>query len=271
MGPGPPSLADAGHVLAVSVLATLQAALLYAAVSSSPAVVTPADLGERLHRPVTSTSRDTLPGGWVRLAAVRPQPTLLADTGSGDTEPLARTVGVRAVRLLAELSLVALHTHALPVLAVAVSRAVRDLALLVPHVTLLPLPAGPADTLPAPVLALAAAEQRTDALTAGLSVVSRVTPALAQHTVSPPVTPGTAASGQLLPAAGHQLHRVGGPVIVVERHEPVTLLQEHVLNSLDRALQENIDKFSNNRSVDDDIKRIRSNFAITVNFHSSIL
>ena len=216
----------------MAVLAAVQAALLYAAVRSSPAVLAPAHLSLGLQSPVTSTARDTLAGGRVQLAALCPQPALLADTHTGDAVAVAGALGVGTVRLLTELSLVSLHTHALPVLAVSVSAAVRDLTLLVSDVALLPLPAGLADTLPAPVLPLAAAEKRTDALTAGLPVIARVTPALALHTVALPATPVRAASGQLLPAAGQQLHGVGSTVVIVQGHEPVTLLQIHVLHSL---------------------------------------
>ena len=232
MTAGPARLTDTPPVLTVPVVAALQLALLDAAVSSGPAVVTSAGLARVVESPVRSTARDTLPGRGVQLATVHPQPAFLTDTGPGNTVTVARAVRVRTVRVPAELSLVTLHADTLPVLTVAVSAAVRDLALLVPDVALLPLPAGLADTLPAAVLPLAAAEERTDGEEAGLPVIAGLTVALARHTVPPPVTILPAPGAQLSPAAGEELHLVRGPVIVIQRHEPVTFLQVQLLHPL---------------------------------------
>ena len=213
----------------MAVLAAVQAALLYAAVRSSPAVLAPAHLSLGLQSPVTSTARDTLAGGRVQLATLCPQPALLADTHTGDAVAVAGALGVSTVRLLTELSLVSLHTHALPVLAVSVSAAVRDLALLVSDVALLPLPAGLADTLSSTVLSLAAAEERTNGEKTGLALISRLAVTLPRHTLPPPVTILTALGAHLLPATSEQLHAVRGPVIIIQRHEPVAFLQVQLL------------------------------------------
>ena len=233
MTAGPASLADAGHVLAVSVVAALQVTLLYTAVRSSPALVAGAGLTLVVESPVTSTPRDTLAGGGVQLATVNTQPALLTDTEPVNTVAVVGTVRVLTVRLLAELSLVSLHTDTGPVTTVAVSAAVRHLALLVPDLALLPLPARLTETLPATVLALAAAQERTDGQQAGLSVIAGLTVTLAAHTVAPPVTIARAPGALLGSALGEELHVVGGPVIVIERHEPVTFLQVELLHTLD--------------------------------------
>ena len=174
-----------------------------------------------------------------KITTVSPQPAFLTDTGSGNAVTVARTVRVRTVRVLAELSLVTLHTDTLPVLTVSVSTAVRHLAFLVTDVALLPLPAGLADTLPATVLPLAAAEERTDGEEAGLPVIARLAVALPGHTVPPPVTILPAPGAQLRPALGEELDAVRSPVIIIERHEPVTFLQVQRLHPLDGALEQN--------------------------------
>ena len=210
-------------------MAALQLALLDAAVSSGPAMVTYAGLTGLVESSVSSTARDTLTGTGVQLATVSPQPAFLTDTGSGNAVTVARTVRVRTVRVLAELSLVTLHTDTLPVLTVSVSTAVRHLALLVTDVALLPLPAGLADTLSSTVLALAAAEERTDGEKTGLALISRLAVTLPRHTLPPPVTILTALGAHLLPATSEQLHAVRGPVIIIQRHEPVAFLQVQLL------------------------------------------
>ena len=111
--------------------------------------------------------------------------------------------------------------------------AVRDLALLVSDVALLPLPARLADTLPATVLPLAATEERTDREETGLPVIPWLTATLATNTVSPPVTVLQAPGAQLGSGAGEELHAVRGPVIIVERHEPVAFTQVQLLHPLD--------------------------------------
>ena len=90
-----PSLAtDTPHVLTVTVVAALQAALLYTAVSSSPALVTATGLTGLVESSVVSTARDTLAGLGVHLATVNTQPAFLADTGPANTVAVARTVRV---------------------------------------------------------------------------------------------------------------------------------------------------------------------------------
>ena len=166
---------------------------------------------------------------------------------------MSGAVWVGAVRVPAELPLVALHADALAVLAVAVAAAVRDLALLIPetpdetliageaphspHVALLPLPARFADALAAGVLALAAAELGADAHVARLPVIARLAPTLPRHALPVPVASLPAAPGGV-PAPGHkELNRVRLAVIIVHRHEPVAGLQEEALGPTDRALK----------------------------------
>ena len=167
---------------------------------------------------------------------------------------MSAAVRVRTVRISAELALVALHADTLAVLAVTVSAAVWHLALLVPDthvlpsdpaadagdspdVALLALPARPADTLPGAVLALAAAQHGAHTQLAALTVVARVTDAGPRHTLPVPVTPGPAALGQV-PAPGHQeLHLVSLAIIIVQRHEPVTRLQEETFRPADGTLK----------------------------------
>ena len=135
--------------------------------------------------------------------------------------------------MVAELPLEALDAPAAAVDAAAVPVAVGDLALGVAQLALLPLPARLTETLPATVLALAAAQERTDGQQAGLSVIAGLTVTLAAHTVAPPVTVARAPGALLGSALGEELHVVGGPVIVIERHEPVTFLQVELLHTLD--------------------------------------
>ena len=93
----PALVTDTPHVLTVPVLAALQAALLDAAVSSGPAMVTYAGLTGLVESAVTSTARDTLPGLGVHLATVNTQPAFLADTGPANTVAVARTARVNTV------------------------------------------------------------------------------------------------------------------------------------------------------------------------------
>ena len=162
-------------------------------------------------------------------------------------------VRVRTVGIPAELALVALHADTLAVLAVTVSAAVWHLALLIPDthelsgdpadagdspdVALLALPARPADALPGTVLALAAAQQGAHTQLAAVSVIARVTDAGPRHTLPVSVTPGPAALGQV-PAPGHQeLHLVSLAIVIVQRHEPVTRLQEETFRPADGTLK----------------------------------
>ena len=237
MSSSPACLTDTAGVLAVAVLAAVQPTLLDAAVSPRPSVVTPAGLSGGVQPAVPATPRDALPGCRIQVAAVCPQPTLLTEADTRDAVAVAGAVRVRAVRLLAELPLVALHADTLPVLAVSVSAAVRHLALLVADIALFPLPAWLAYTLPAAVFSLPAAEQRTDALTAGLPVIPCVTAALTLQTISSPTAAIRAPRGQLLSTLSQQLHGMGGPVIIVKRHEPVASFQEYILHTLDRTLE----------------------------------
>lgn len=138
----------------------VQTTLLDAAVCSGPPLVTDTPSTARLQPPVAATARHTLAGGGVHLATVSPQPTLPADTDTGDAVSMTGAVWVSTVRLVAPLPLVALHADTLPILAVTMARAVRHLALLVPHIALLPLPARLADTLSTDVVSLARAEYR---------------------------------------------------------------------------------------------------------------
>lgn len=111
---------------------------------------------------------------------------------------MARTQGVWAVRLVTKQSLVSLHADALAVLTVAVSRTVRDLALLIANVALLPFPSRLTETLAVDVITLARTEQRTNTLTAVLAIKSWMTLALAQQAVSVTVAPVGTSFRQLL-------------------------------------------------------------------------
>ena len=78
----------------MTVVPTLQLTLLYTAVSSCPALLTPAGLAGLVESPVRSTAWDTLPGHGVHLATVNTQPAFLADTGPANTVTVARAGGV---------------------------------------------------------------------------------------------------------------------------------------------------------------------------------
>lgn len=102
---------------------------------------------------MTVAVRQALQCLFVHLTAVGSFPALFTDARALGAETVTRAIRMWTVHLLAIFPLVAAHTVALPVGAVAVAVAVGYFALVVSQRTFLPLPAGIALALSVYVLA----------------------------------------------------------------------------------------------------------------------